>query len=225
MGTDLFAVTARVFYKKQGRAKYISHLDLVRCISRALKRSKLPVWHTLGFHPHVYLTFALPLALGYESECESMDFRLTETLPMEAVVDRLNAVLPEGICCHAAAPAVMKPDAIKWADYTVTQEFDSVDAGEAWRAFAGWCARETVPVVKKGKKGERVVDVKPHFTLGEPHAEGDTLTFSIRAAAGSAFNLNPTLLLDTFAQEGGARAGWVRVVRTAVLDGNLRPFE
>ena len=213
MGTDLFAVTARVFYKKQGRAKYISHLDLVRCISRALKRSKLPVWHTLGFHPHVYLTFALPLALGYESECESMDFRLTETLPMEAVVDRLNAVLPEGICCHAAAPAVMKPDAIKWADYTVTQEFDSVDAGEAWRAFAGWCARETVPVVKKGKKGERVVDVKPHFTLGEPHAEGDTLTFSIRAAAGSAFNLNPTLLLDTFAQEGG------------VLDGNLRPFE
>lgn len=113
MGTDLFAVTARVFYKKQGRAKYISHLDLVRCISRALKRSKLPVWHTLGFHPHVYLTFALPLALGYESECESMDFRLTETLPMEAVVDRLNAVLPEGICCYAAAPAVMKPDAIK----------------------------------------------------------------------------------------------------------------
>ena len=57
LGTDLFAVTARVFYKKQGRAKYISHLDLVRCISRALKRSKLPVWHTLGFHPHVYLTF------------------------------------------------------------------------------------------------------------------------------------------------------------------------
>ncbi|MFR4990491.1 TIGR03936 family radical SAM-associated protein, partial [Anaerotruncus colihominis] len=167
MGTDLFAVTARVFYKKQGRAKYISHLDLVRCISRALKRSKLPVWHTLGFHPHVYLTFALPLALGYESECESMDFRLTETLPMEAVVDRLNAVLPEGICCYAAAPAVMKPDAIKWADYTVTQEFDSVDPDEAWRAFAGWCARETVPVVKKGKKGERVVDVKPHFTLGE----------------------------------------------------------
>ena len=208
MGTDLFAVTARVFYKKMGRAKYISHLDLVRCISRALKRSKLPVWHTLGFHPHVYLTFALPLALGYESECESMDFRLTEALPMKTVVDRLNAVLPEGISCYAAAPAVMKPD-----------------ADEAWRAFARWCARETVPVVKKGKKGERTVDVKPHFTLKEPRADGDTLTCSIRAAAGSAFNLNPTLLLDTFAQEGGARAGWVRVVRTAVLDEKLRPFE
>ena len=48
-------MTVRVFYRKLGRIKYISHLDMVRCISRALKRSGLPVWHTLGFHPHVYL--------------------------------------------------------------------------------------------------------------------------------------------------------------------------
>jgi len=86
---ELFQTTVRVFWKKEGRIKYISHLDINRCMARALKRSRLPVWHTLGFNPHIYTTFALPLALGYESECESVDFRLTEQVPMQEVVDRL----------------------------------------------------------------------------------------------------------------------------------------
>lgn len=146
-------MTVRVFYRKLGRIKYISHLDMVRCISRALKRSGLPVWHTLGFHPHVYLTFALPLALGYESTCESMDFRLTGELPMEEVVERLNAVLPEGVRCYRAAPAGRKPETIAWADYEITQEFDGMTAEAAAEKFAAWRNRETVPVVKKGKKG------------------------------------------------------------------------
>ena len=109
---ELFQTTVRVFWKKEGRIKYISHLDINRCMARALKRSRLPVWHTLGFNPHIYTTFALPLALGYESECESVDFRLTEQVPMREVVDRLNAVFPEGMAAYHAAPAVQKPEAI-----------------------------------------------------------------------------------------------------------------
>ncbi|MCL1866119.1 MAG: TIGR03936 family radical SAM-associated protein, partial [Oscillospiraceae bacterium] len=54
----------RVFFGKVGRAKYISHLDLVRAMSRAVKRSGLHVWITEGFNLHIYMTFALPLALG-----------------------------------------------------------------------------------------------------------------------------------------------------------------
>ena len=66
---------ARVFYTKTGRAKYISHLDVTRCFQRALQRAGLSVWYTEGFNPHSYLTFTLPLSLGYESLCESMDKR------------------------------------------------------------------------------------------------------------------------------------------------------
>lgn len=47
----------RLFFTKLDRAKYISHLDMNRCMSRALKRSGLPVWYTGGFNPHMYLTF------------------------------------------------------------------------------------------------------------------------------------------------------------------------
>ena len=95
--------TIRLWFKKEGLAKYISHLDLVRCMARALKRSGLPVWYTQGFNPHIYLTFAQPLSLGQESECEIMQFRLVEELPLNEVKDRLNAALPAGLQVLAAA--------------------------------------------------------------------------------------------------------------------------
>ena len=206
---ELFQTTVRVFWKKEGRIKYISHLDINRCMARALKRSRLPVWHTLGFNPHIYTTFALPLALGYESE---------------EVVDRLNAVFPEGMAAYHAAPAVQKPEAICWADYRIIQEFDHIPAEQAARTLSDWCARPALPVLKKTKKGERMVDVKPHFSVQGVEAQNNVLTLSVRAAAGASLNINPTLVLDTFAAETGTAAGWQRVVRTAILDGTFHDF-
>ena len=43
----------RVFFEKRDRAKYISHLDLTRCMTRAFARTDIPVWFTEGFNPHV----------------------------------------------------------------------------------------------------------------------------------------------------------------------------
>ena len=57
----------RAFYRKEGRAKYISHLDLYRTVQRAFQRAKLPIWFTLGYNPHIYLTYALPLASSSRS--------------------------------------------------------------------------------------------------------------------------------------------------------------
>ena len=44
---------------KTGRAKYISHLDVVRCVQRAIRRSGLPVHYTNGFHPHMEAVFVM----------------------------------------------------------------------------------------------------------------------------------------------------------------------
>ena len=56
--------TVRVWFRKAGAAKYISHLDLTHCMGRALKLSRLPVWYTEGFNPRIYMTYAMPLSLG-----------------------------------------------------------------------------------------------------------------------------------------------------------------
>ena len=59
--------TIRVWFTKTGEASYISLLDLQRVMQRALKRSGLPGWSTLGCNPHSYMTFAAPLSLGQDA--------------------------------------------------------------------------------------------------------------------------------------------------------------
>ena len=56
----------RAFYRKEGRQNISPIWICTGRFSGHFRRAKLPVWYTLGFNPHVYLTYALPLALGYE---------------------------------------------------------------------------------------------------------------------------------------------------------------
>ena len=72
----------RVFFRKTGDARFLSHLDVMRCFTRALKRSGFDVWYTQGFNTHIYLMFASPLSLGFESEYEPMDFRINGDEPV-----------------------------------------------------------------------------------------------------------------------------------------------
>ena len=44
--------TLRVFFEKRGNIRYISHLDLMRTMTRAIRRSGIPLWYTEGFNPH-----------------------------------------------------------------------------------------------------------------------------------------------------------------------------
>ena len=48
----------RIWFEKQGAARYISHLDLTRNMARGLKLSGLPVWYTEGINPRIYMTYA-----------------------------------------------------------------------------------------------------------------------------------------------------------------------
>ena len=58
--------TVRVFFKKLGRMKFISHLDMTRFMSRLITKANIPVWYTEGFNQHLYMNFAVPLSLGFE---------------------------------------------------------------------------------------------------------------------------------------------------------------
>lgn len=87
----------RIWFEKKDSARYISHLDMTRCVSRALKLSGLPVWYTEGFNPRIYMTYAMPLSLGMQGERECMDIRLLEEVPFAAIEERLDARLPKDI--------------------------------------------------------------------------------------------------------------------------------
>ena len=95
----------RLFFTKTGFAKYISHLDLMRCMSRAVKRAGIPLWYTEGFNPHLFMTFARPLSLGQESLCEVVDVRLVGEMTFKDIQTRLNETLPKDITVVSKARA------------------------------------------------------------------------------------------------------------------------
>ena len=95
----------RLLFSKTGRAKYISHLDLMRTFQRAFSRAGIQIKHTEGFNPHPFVSIALPLSVGYSSQCEILEFGLVGGASYEEVPAKLTAAMPEGIVIHQCYPA------------------------------------------------------------------------------------------------------------------------
>ena len=87
----------RIKFTKEGNAKYISHLDLIRTIQRAARRAGVPVEYSKGFNPHSKIAYGPALAVGISSSGEYMDMDLKEYMEETELVGRLNAALPDGI--------------------------------------------------------------------------------------------------------------------------------
>jgi len=188
----------RIWFSKRGRAKYISHLDLMRAMSRAVRRAGLPIWYTEGFNPHPYLSFPLPLPLGQEGLREAMDLRLPEDMPLDEIARRFDGVLPEGIEILCASQPWCGPGEIAAAAYEIAIPCDDPDE---WRANAEYLLEAgTLTAKKMGKQGHRKVEkeisLAPliHTYALRPGACEAHLTCTL--AAGSERNLNPALLCE-----------------------------
>lgn len=212
----------RVWFSKTGTARYISHLDLNRCMSRAFHKAKLPLWYTEGFNPHVFLTFAAPLSLGFEGRRESMDIRLIEEMPYAELIEKLNAGLPRDIRVYAVTEPKMKGNDIANAEYVLRAETDDPAALQA--ALEGVLAQPELPVQKHTKKGERTVDIRPYFADMRFEPEDGCLAMTVRLPAGNQGGINPTLFIDASEKLLG-RAIPTRVERTGLFDGSFREFK
>ena len=87
----------RLIFTKEGRAVYISHLDLLRTFQRVFLRQGLVLRHSQGFHPHPILSFALPLSVGQASDCEILDFETDGETDGSGLPEALNRFMPEGV--------------------------------------------------------------------------------------------------------------------------------
>ena len=86
-----------VYYAKLERAKYFGHLELVNIFLRAIKRAKIPVKYSQGFHPKPKISFDDPLPIGIESHREHFTLAVADFVKPETVVQGLQAHLPEGL--------------------------------------------------------------------------------------------------------------------------------
>lgn len=190
---------ARIWFKKMGMSRYVSHLDLMRAMTRTVRRAKLPLWYTEGFNPHPYMTFALPLSLGMESLCESMDVRIEGDITNEGIFDLLKGAMPPGIELTAVTDPVHDPKVIALGEFDIL--FDADKNAEALaKVIKDMLSQDSLIVQKLGKKGRHKVlkdiDLMEHIKEYSVGVMGERVKLSVTLPAGSTTNINPSLLAD-----------------------------
>lgn len=210
----------RVIFRKLGRARYISHLDLNRTMTRAVRRAGLPIWYTEGFNRHPYLTFAAPLSLGFEGEHETMDIRLEQEMDLVELSTRLNAVMPDGLEVIGAAWAVKKAGEVDRAVYRI----EIACPADAVRALF---QKDEILVQKRTKKKDyKMVDLKPALTecdLTISEAENDCV-IELTLPCNSTDTVNPSLVMTALETFSGITPLVYTVRRLAVLDKDGKIF-
>ena len=212
----------RILFEKKQNMKYISHLDLNRCMVRSVRRSGLPAWYTEGFHPHLYLMFPLALSLGTESICEVMDLRLTEEIPATEILERLNAVFPEGLYARQVHEPVHQAQDITHAAYLLELVAPEIeDLAACWEKFSN---QPEILVQKRTKKGFREMDIRPFLQVEEIQKQDDFLRLVIRLPAGNEGNINVSVVIDAFENYADKPIRIKSACRTKIFCRNFQEF-
>ena len=155
----------RVKFAKYGPMKFIGHLELMRYLQSAVRRTEIPVKYDEGMHQRMVMSFAMPLGVGPISSAEYMDIELEEPISTEKAMKQLGEHMCEGLDIldfrevdggkrMKAMTIVAAADYEVWFREGFTPDWD-------WKAgLKEFCSRESIPWVKETKKGTREVDMR-----------------------------------------------------------------
>lgn len=215
--------SVRLFFTKKGDARFVSHLDMNRMMTRLVRKAGLDIWYTEGFNPHPYMTFALPLPLGFEGLYEIMDIRINDdSFDISKIPDIMNGVCPPAIHFFDAKEPDKKVGAIAFAEYEII--FD--DAGEVRNKLSSFLVEKPIIAKKRTKKGDmKEIDLSDKIKDFCITSENGNTKLKIILPAGSNDNINPSILLEAFYNKNSDVYYCYDVTRTAILDGNMKKFK
>jgi len=217
---------ALIRFGKQARLRFISHLDLQRFFQRAVNRTGLPIAWSQGFNPHPVMSFGSALALGWTSEYEVIDIKLSAPMGRKRTEDAVRAALPEDLpvlevrLIDDKHPAPMAQ--VRMSDYIITLEGD--DAEAVYGQVPAFLDRKQVMAVKKTKSGEKEIDIRPMAVAINRTDDG----LFARLMLTEQHTLKPDLLVRTLADMAGVETPETRIHRLSLLGedaaGEIRPL-
>lgn len=191
----------RVRFTKERKQRYLSHLELIKAIERAIRRAQLQMVYSDGFHPHPKFSFGPALAVGIASNDEYFDLELARDYPSEQVLEDLNNSLSEGLKVLAVKRVVnrVKPlnAVINRASYVVIFKVGSLGRLEIIEQFKKLLTTTSVEIVRDTKDGKKTVNIRPWLhNLAIRTKEDDLLELEFEGEIGSGGNLRPDDLLS-----------------------------
>lgn len=194
---EVFALKIRIRFQKHGAMKFIGHLDIMRFFQKAMRRADIPIAFSGGYSPHMVMSFANPLGVGLTGDAEYFDIELTESVASKEAIKRLNDVMVEGITItgFVELPENEKTgmSIVAAAGYTTTLK--SGDFPADWKdKLHTFFEQSSIIILKKTKKSEREVDIKP--LIYKLEAKDNDIYMLV--ATGSVDNLKPGLVMEAY---------------------------
>lgn len=193
---EVSVLKARIKFRKYGVMKFIGHLDVMRFFQKVMRRAEIPIAFTGGFSPHMIMSFANPLGVGVTSDGEYFDIELTETIDMAEAVARMNQVVVEGIDIVNMVPISDDKKQTGMSIVAAADYLSSLKKGSFPNTLnelaQRFISQEEILVLKKTKKSEKEVNIKPMIYEFEVRGEN----IYMRLATGSVENLKPELVMQ-----------------------------
>ncbi len=200
----------RIKFRKWGSMKFIGHLDMMRFFQKVMRRADIDICYSEGFSPHLIMSFAAPLGVGITSDGEFLDIEVHSTKSTKEALETINSTLVEGVevTGYVALPEDAKTamSIVAAADYTLSfkEGYENPYTVEEWKKHIDdlFTSQDTFTIVKKTKKSEREVDLKPLVYAFEVRGE-EAPCFYIKVSTGSVDNIKPELVLASIYEKLG----------------------
>jgi radical SAM family uncharacterized protein/radical SAM-linked protein len=153
----------RLRVRKDGRARFASHLEFMTVIHRAARRAGIPVRFSGGFHPAPRISFPDALPTGVESDAEIIDLELHRPWSARETVEALNAQLPAGIRVleGAAVPWQTPSPSVSIMETVWQVKLPAGARADLGERLAAFLAQESVPATREKGGREVSIDLRP----------------------------------------------------------------
>ena len=215
----------RLLFVKEGPAIWISHLDLMRTLQRCFRRAGIRIRQTEGYSPHAFVSIALPLPVGTESQCELLDFSLEDPVALSELPGRLNPWLPEGIRVLEALESSRKIRELARLRARMTLQYDRGVPDGAREQIEQLLQSQSLLMEKKTKKGAMTeLDLLPMLFSSELTEQAGSIGWQVTVSAQNP-SLNPELLVKAVCKylPQAAPDTW-SIRRLEILDADGLPF-
>lgn len=189
----------RIRFTQTGRARWISHLDMMRMLQRAMNRAGIPIKYSEGFNPHAQISILLPLSVGTGSLCQLADIRVREELDLKTLPARLTAAMPEGIEVTDVWEEGEKVAALKWLQVRCIWEYEEEVSLDTLDGVATLFEGAELIVQRRTKRGEGPFDLLPHIQNLSFYAEENRIRVDCLVSAAEPV-VKPELLAAAVAQ-------------------------
>ena len=201
----------RIKFRKWGSMKFIGHLDMMRYFQKVMRRADVDIRYSEGFSPHQIMSFAAPLGVGITSDGEYFDIEVHSTKSSAEMITDMNKTMVDGveITGYVALPDNAKTamSIVAAADYVLSYKegYEVPFSVEEWKSHVAelFTNQKAFTIIKKTKKSEREVDLKPLVYAFDVIEENGKPAFYINVSTGSVDNIKPELLLASMYEKLG----------------------